>query len=98
MLPFVSKMLPLSPREAEVLRLYDEGLEMKEIGEALQISVHTVFTYAKRILEKSHINGKPCSSLRRAAWLRRGAVEAEKYGNSDGNSGFESKTATVENP
>jgi len=65
-------MRPLSPRESEVLSLFDQGLELKEIAGRLGLSIHSVVTYAKRIAEKTfEADGKPCCSLRRAAWLRR---------------------------
>ncbi len=46
-------MVPLSPREAEVLRLNDEGKSCKEIAAQLGISIHTLRCYAKRILIKT---------------------------------------------
>lgn len=62
--------LPLSPREIEVLELYERGLTYKEIAQALGISVHTVTSYRDRILVKTLVNSRPVT-MRRAAWLRR---------------------------
>jgi PAS domain S-box-containing protein len=43
----------LSPRESNVLSLYAGGLTDKECAAALQVSIHSVRTYWKRIKEKS---------------------------------------------
>ena len=46
----------LSEREREVLRAMVDGLAKKEIAERLEISVHTVDTYTRRIYKKLHVN------------------------------------------
>jgi len=42
----------LTSRETEIVRLIEEGLTYKEIGERLGISTHTVHTHIKNIYEK----------------------------------------------
>lgn len=64
-------MRPLSQRETEILALFDQGLELKEIADHLNLSPHTVVTYARRIIAKTD----DCYSLRRACWLRRQDTE-----------------------
>jgi LuxR family transcriptional regulator, maltose regulon positive regulatory protein len=49
----MAPLLPLSPRETEILRLTDEGKSYKEIAAQLGISIHTVKTHTKRILVKT---------------------------------------------
>lgn len=46
----------LSEREREVLRAMVDGLAKKEIAERLEISIHTVDTYTRRIYKKLHVN------------------------------------------
>jgi DNA-binding NarL/FixJ family response regulator len=43
---------PLSPREREVLQLLAEGLSTKEVAFRLGVSVKTVETHRKQIMEK----------------------------------------------
>jgi len=45
--------LKLSKRELEILNLLSEGLGTKEIGELLNISVHTVTTHRKNMLNRA---------------------------------------------
>ena len=47
----------LSDREREVLQLFAEGLSTKEISARLVVSVKTVETHRKRIMEKLNIKG-----------------------------------------
>ncbi len=61
-------MLPLSPREKEVLDLFDRGGSYKTIAASLGVSVHTVKSYCDRIIIKTL-----AESMRHAAWLRRRA-------------------------
>ena len=42
----------LTSRETEIVKLIEEGLTYKEIGERLSISTHTVHTHIKNIYEK----------------------------------------------
>lgn len=46
----------LSDRETEVLRCLVDGLAKKEIAERLDLSVHTVDNYVRRIYRKLHVN------------------------------------------
>ena len=46
----------LSDREEEVLRCLVEGLAKKEIADRLDLSVHTVDNYVRRIYKKLHVN------------------------------------------
>jgi len=63
-------LVPLSPREIEVLTLFDRGLLYKEIAGKLHISLGTVMEYRDRIVVKSLVNAHRVS-MRRVAWLRR---------------------------
>jgi DNA-binding NarL/FixJ family response regulator len=47
----------LSDREREVLQLFAEGLSTKEISVRLVVSIKTVETHRKRIMEKLNIKG-----------------------------------------
>jgi DNA-binding NarL/FixJ family response regulator len=54
-----SKPLPethLSEREREVLQIMAEGLTKKEIAVKLELSIHTVDNYLRRIYRKLHVN------------------------------------------
>ncbi|HTG00754.1 MAG TPA: response regulator transcription factor [Nitrospirota bacterium] len=42
----------LTQRETEIVKLVEDGLTYKEIGEALKISTHTVHTHIKNMYEK----------------------------------------------
>ncbi|MEQ1842323.1 MAG: response regulator transcription factor [Verrucomicrobiales bacterium] len=46
----------LSEREQDVLRLMVDGLAKKEIATRLDLSVHTVDNYVRRIYRKLHVN------------------------------------------
>jgi two-component system NarL family response regulator len=46
------KQLLLTQRETELVKLVEEGLTYKQIGEQLKISTHTVHTHIKNIYEK----------------------------------------------
>lgn len=46
----------LSERERDVLRAMVDGLAKKEIADRLDISIHTVDTYTRRIYKKLHVN------------------------------------------
>jgi DNA-binding NarL/FixJ family response regulator len=48
----------LSTRELAVLQMMAQGFLFKEIADALQISVHTVDTYCRRIYEKLHVRSR----------------------------------------
>jgi DNA-binding NarL/FixJ family response regulator len=49
----------LTAREREVLQLVAEGNSNKEIAERLFLSVLTVETHRKKILDKLHLRGTP---------------------------------------
>ena len=46
----------LSDREEEVLRCLVDGLAKKEIADRLDLSIHTVDNYVRRIYKKLHVN------------------------------------------
>ncbi len=48
----------LSPREEEVLDMLTQGYLFKEVSDRLNISVHTVNTYVRRIYEKLHVRSR----------------------------------------
>lgn len=48
--------IELSTREREVLRRVADGLTKKEIADQLELSVHTVDNYLRRIYSKLHVN------------------------------------------
>lgn len=49
---------PLSPREIEVLNLVVEGLSNADIGEKLNISLDTVKTHVRHIMDKLSVNDR----------------------------------------
>jgi len=49
------KMLSLTMRELEVLRLVAEGETNKEIAKSLNVSIHTVKSHMRKILSKLHL-------------------------------------------
>ncbi|HIE25121.1 MAG TPA: response regulator transcription factor [Anaerolineales bacterium] len=53
----------LTPRESEVLELVAEGLTNKEIADRLVISVNTVRSHLRFILDKLHINNRVQAAL-----------------------------------
>lgn len=55
-MPPASSTIPVSDREQEVLRLLVEGLAKKEIAARLDLSVHTVDNYVRRLYRKLHVN------------------------------------------
>lgn len=50
--------LPISQREADVLRLFAEGLTAREIAEALTLSVRTVESHVASILRKLEVTSR----------------------------------------
>ena len=48
----------LSTREEEVLDMLTQGFLFKEVADRLNISVHTVNTYVRRIYEKLHVQSR----------------------------------------
>jgi DNA-binding NarL/FixJ family response regulator len=53
--PGVDETAELSPREREVLDGLAEGQAYKQIAEKLNVSIHTVRNYIRRIYEKLHV-------------------------------------------
>ena len=56
----------LSKREKEVVKLVAEGHNSKHIAQRLNISVHTVYTHRKNIIEKTKTKTS-CGLVRFAA-------------------------------
>ncbi|MES2571964.1 MAG: response regulator transcription factor [Verrucomicrobiota bacterium] len=48
----------LSARELEVLQLLARGYLYKEIADSMQLSLHTVTTYIRRVYEKLHVRSR----------------------------------------
>lgn len=55
-LPPAPASVGLSDREQEVLRLLVDGLSKKEIAARLDLSIHTVDNYVRRLYKKLHVN------------------------------------------
>lgn len=55
-LPSPTSEVGLSERERDVLRLLADGLTKKELADRLDLSVHTVDNYLRRIYRKLHVN------------------------------------------
>lgn len=49
---------PLTPREADILRLVAKGLQFAEIGAALDLSPHTVVAHVKKIYRKLSVHSR----------------------------------------
>lgn len=60
-LPPVEK--PLTPRELEVLQFVAHGLSNREIAEELGVSVRTVTTHVRNILDKLHLANRTQAAL-----------------------------------
>jgi len=56
--PAVPRGLPITQREADVLRLFAEGLTAREIAEALTLSVRTVESHVASILRKLEVTSR----------------------------------------
>jgi DNA-binding CsgD family transcriptional regulator len=63
----------LTPREREVIDLIAEGLSNRAIGERLHISVHTVKSHLRNIMDKLTLN----SRLQIAAYVHQRDTDAE---------------------
>lgn len=57
----------LTPRELEVLNLIATGASNQEIATQLSISLHTVKSHVRNILNKLHVANRR-QAARRAAW------------------------------
>ncbi|MCB1203734.1 MAG: response regulator transcription factor [Verrucomicrobiae bacterium] len=55
-IPAGSATVAISDREQEVLRLLVDGLAKKEIAARLDLSIHTVDNYVRRLYRKLHVN------------------------------------------
>jgi DNA-binding NarL/FixJ family response regulator len=62
----------LSNRELEVFRLVGNGLDTKEVAEAMHVSIKTVETYQGRIKEKMNLKSGRELVQRAAQWLSAG--------------------------
>ena len=56
--PAEGTLVPLSPREVEILRLLASGHAYKQIADGLGASINTVRTHIKRIYEKLHVHSR----------------------------------------
>ena len=54
---------PLTPRELEVLRYLAQGLSNREIATKLHVSVRTVTTHVRNILDKLHLANRTQAAL-----------------------------------
>lgn len=54
---------PLTPRELEVLRLLAQGLSNREIANQLTVSIRTVTTHVRNILDKLHLENRTQAAL-----------------------------------
>ena len=54
----VDETTELSQREREVLNGLAEGLAYKQIADQLEVSIHTVRNYIRRIYEKLHVRSR----------------------------------------
>lgn len=57
------KSEPLTAREQEILKLIAQGASNQEIAEQLVVSLHTVKSHVKKILEKLHANSRHQAAL-----------------------------------
>ena len=65
--PRVGSAIHLTDREQQVAQLIAEGLTNREIGRALQMSVHTVDRHVEHILQRLNVPRR--SAI--AAWVSR---------------------------
>jgi DNA-binding NarL/FixJ family response regulator len=63
------KSAELSPQENAVLAGLSEGLVYKQIADQMEVSIHTVRNYIRRIYEKLHVHTRTEAV---AKFLRRG--------------------------
>lgn len=54
---YIEALKILSPREIEILELIGNGYTSKKVAEKLNLSVHTVRTYVKKIKRKLKVEG-----------------------------------------
>lgn len=58
-----SSLDPLTPREMDVLRCLARGLSNREIADELTVSVRTVTTHMRNILDKLHVSNRTQAAL-----------------------------------
>ena len=58
-----SSLDPLTPREMDVLKCLARGLSNREIAEELTVSVRTVTTHMRNILDKLHVSNRTQAAL-----------------------------------
>ena len=58
-----SALDPLTPREMDVLRCLARGLSNREIADELAVSVRTVTTHMRNILDKLHVSNRTQAAL-----------------------------------
>ena len=58
-----SSLDPLTPREMDVLKCLSRGLSNREIAEELTVSVRTVTTHMRNILDKLHVSNRTQAAL-----------------------------------
>jgi DNA-binding NarL/FixJ family response regulator len=56
--PHGAESADLSPREVEVLQALAEGLSYKQIADQINVSIHTVRNYIRRVYEKLHVRSR----------------------------------------
>lgn len=72
---------PLTPREAEVLRLVASGHTAKEIARRLAVSVHTVRNHQGNIYRKLEVTGRGAPGRKAVAVAReRGLLDVAGEG------------------
>ena len=54
---------PLTPREMDVLKCLARGLSNREIAKELTVSVRTVTTHMRNILDKLHVSNRTQAAL-----------------------------------
>lgn len=62
----------LSDREREILLLVADGLTKQAIADELEISLHSVSTYLRRVFDKLHVHSLPAAI---SAAIRRGLID-----------------------
>lgn len=62
--PRGTEQAELSQRELEVLQAMAEGLAYKQIADQLNVSIHTVRNYIRRIYEKLHVRSRTAAVVK----------------------------------
>lgn len=61
--PIEAELEPLTPREQEILKLIAQDASNQEIADTLYLSLHTVKSHVKNILEKLHVESRHQAAL-----------------------------------